>query len=207
MLDFPPVFFFGWWGGVGGVGGCVGHEPPAERPESIAYPAAQHLYRGHPPALRPSHGWVFTGKRLPVGCHPAGASPAAVGGDRRSPGSRTSPTNALGRVMCPRGGASRSTKRSTHARPGMHMQQCSAVPLIRWFHKHLSVCTGCTDVCHVTLLSGRVFFFWLTPEVQRVLKTWQSGRLQHMIQWIPATRGTWQRPRVHMRILEGSLMR
>ena len=52
--------------------------------------------------------------------------------------------------------ASRSTKRSTHARPGMHMQQCSAVPLIRWFHKHLSVCTGCTDVCHVTLLSGRV---------------------------------------------------
>ena len=54
------------------------------------------------------------------------------------------------------GGASRSTKRSTHARPGKHMQQCSAVPLIRWFHKHLSVCTGCTDVCHVTLLSGRV---------------------------------------------------
>ena len=36
---------------------------------------------------------------------------------------------------------------------------------------------------------------------------WQSGRLQHMIQWIPATRGTWQRPRVHMRIREGSLMR
>ena len=36
---------------------------------------------------------------------------------------------------------------------------------------------------------------------------WQSGRLQHMIQWIPATRGTWQRPRVHMRIPEGSLMR
>ena len=30
----------------------------------------------------------------------------------------------------PRGAASRSTKRSTHARPGMHMQQCSAVPLI-----------------------------------------------------------------------------
>jgi len=28
---------------------------------------------------------------------------------------------------------------------------------------------------------------------------WESGRLQHMIQWIPATRGTWQRPRVHMR--------
>ena len=52
--------------------------------------------------------------------------------------------------------ASRSTKRSTHARPGMHMQQCSAVPLIRWFHVHLSVCTGCTDVCHVTLLSSRV---------------------------------------------------
>ena len=25
---------------------------------------------------------------------------------------------------------------------------------------------------------------------------WESGRLQHMIQWIPATRGTWQRPRV-----------
>ena len=55
-----------------------------------------------------------------------------------------------------KGAASRLTKRSTHARPGMHMQQCSAVPLIRWFHKHLSVCTGCTDVCHVTLLSGRV---------------------------------------------------
>ena len=36
---------------------------------------------------------------------------------------------------------------------------------------------------------------------------WESGRLQHMIQWIPAKRGTWQRPRVHMRITEGSLMR
>ena len=34
---------------------------------------------------------------------------------------------------------------------------------------------------------------------------WQSGRLRHMIQWIPATRGTWQRPRVHMRIPQGSL--
>ena len=49
------------------------------------------------------------------------------------------------------GAASRSTKSSTHARPGMHMQQCSAVPLIRWFHEHFSVCTGCTDVCLVTL--------------------------------------------------------
>jgi hypothetical protein len=39
------------------------------------------------------------------------------------------------------GAASRSTKRSTHARPGMHMQRCSAVPLIRWFHEHFSVCT------------------------------------------------------------------
>ena len=47
--------------------------------------------------------------------------------------------------------ASRSTKRSTHARPGMHMQQCSAVPLIRWVHEHVSVCTGCTYVCLVTL--------------------------------------------------------
>ena len=36
---------------------------------------------------------------------------------------------------------------------------------------------------------------------------WESGSLQHMIQWIPAKRGTWQRPRVHMRITEGSLMR
>ena len=35
---------------------------------------------------------------------------------------------------------------------------------------------------------------------------WESGRLQHMIQCIPATRGTWQRSRVHMRIPEGSLM-
>ena len=61
-----------------------------------------------------------------------------------------------GRAGAATGAASRSTKRSTHARPGMHLQQCSAVPLIRWFHKHLSVCTGCTDVCHVTLLSGRV---------------------------------------------------
>ena len=61
-----------------------------------------------------------------------------------------------GRQVAGRGAASRSTKRSTHARPGMHVQQCSAVPLIRWFRKHLSVCTGCTDVCHVTLLSGRV---------------------------------------------------
>ena len=60
------------------------------------------------------------------------------------------------RPVPPQWAASRSTKRSTHARPGMHMQQCSAVPLIRWFHKHLSVCTGCTDMCHVTLLSGRV---------------------------------------------------
>ena len=36
---------------------------------------------------------------------------------------------------------------------------------------------------------------------------WESGRLRHMIQWIPATRGTWQRHRVHMRISKGSLMR
>ena len=36
---------------------------------------------------------------------------------------------------------------------------------------------------------------------------WKSGRLQHMIQWIPAKRGTCHRPRVHMRIPEGSLMR
>ena len=36
---------------------------------------------------------------------------------------------------------------------------------------------------------------------------WESGRLQHMIQWIPAKRGTWQRPKVHMRITEGSLLR
>ena len=35
---------------------------------------------------------------------------------------------------------------------------------------------------------------------------WESGRLQHMIQWIPAKRGTWQRPRVHMRIPQGSLI-
>ena len=30
-------------------------------------------------------------------------------------------------------------------------KQCSAVPLIRWFHEHFCVCTGCTDVCLVTL--------------------------------------------------------
>ena len=36
---------------------------------------------------------------------------------------------------------------------------------------------------------------------------WESGRLQHMIQWIPAKRGTWQRPKIHMRLPEGSLMR
>ena len=56
---------------------------------------------------------------------------------------------------------------------------------------------------------GRWFFlFSLTPEVQRVLKSvlGKSGGLQHMIQWIPATRGTWQRPRVHMCIPQGYLM-
>ena len=54
------------------------------------------------------------------------------------------------------------------------------------------------------------FFFFLTDS--RSSKStqdcaWESGRLQHMIQWIPAKRGTWQRPRVHMRITEGSLLR
>ena len=65
-------------------------------------------------------------------------------------------SNPSGGPLLGAGAASRSTKRSTHARPGMHMQQCSAVPLIRWFHEHFSVCTGCTDVCLVTLFSGRV---------------------------------------------------
>ena len=55
-----------------------------------------------------------------------------------------------------------------------------------------------------------LFFFFLTDS--RSSKStqdcaWESGRLQHMIQWIPAKRGTWQRPRVHMRITEGSLLR
>ena len=54
------------------------------------------------------------------------------------------------------------------------------------------------------------FFFFLTDS--RSSKStqdcaWKSGRLQHMIQWIPPKRGTWQGPRVHMRIPEGSLMR
>ena len=53
-------------------------------------------------------------------------------------------------------------------------------------------------------------FFFLTDS--RSSKSTQdcaceSGCLQHMIQWIPAKRGTWQRPRVHMRITKGSLLR
>ena len=61
------------------------------------------------------------------------------------------------------------------------------------------------ESCH-----GSFFFFFLTDS--RSSKStqdcaWESGRLQHMIQWIPAKRGTWQRPRVHMRIIEGSLLR
>ena len=65
-------------------------------------------------------------------------SPGGGGGDGRQ-------------VTVSPGAASRSTKRSTHARPGMHMQQCSAVPLIRWFREHFSICTGCTYVCLVIL--------------------------------------------------------
>ena len=62
-------------------------------------------------------------------------------------------------------------------------------------------CTACTFL---------FFFFFLTDS--RSSKStqdcaWESGRLQHMIQWIPAKRGTWQRPRVHMRLTEGSLLR
>ena len=37
--------------------------------------------------------------------------------------------------------ACRSTKHSTHARPGMHMQQCSAVPL--WHMWHMARSNGC----------------------------------------------------------------
>ena len=59
----------------------------------------------------------------------------------------------------------------------------------------------CPPRCGVQMLNANPYFFFLTDS--RSSKStqdcaWESGRLQHMIQWIPATRGTWQRPRVHM---------
>ena len=65
-------------------------------------------------------------------------------------------------------------------------------------------------------------FFWLTPEVRRVLKIifgrnsflrnsffvlgkWAS--LQHMISWILAMRGARHRPIPHEHVQEGSLVR
>ena len=60
-----------------------------------------------------------------------------------------------------------------------------------------------------TLLTGALtqaasfwFFFFTNSRSSKSTQdcAWKSGRLQYMIQWIPAKRGTWQRPRVHMRI-------
>ena len=70
-------------------------------------------------------------------------------------------------------------------------------------------CDGGAFWQHNTHTSASSFFFLADSRSSKSTQdcAWQSGRLQHMIQWIPATRGTWQRPRVHMRIPEGSLMR
>ena len=60
--------------------------------------------------------------------------------------------------------ACRSTKRSTHARPGMHMQQCSAVPLMIHRLQRPDVCTDCRNFC------------LLFPSLSRLLSAKTSSR-------------------------------
>ena len=155
LIDSPPPPSLG-----GTLTGHSGGVPPAPPPQftRTAAPPARPCGRGGAragPVLR-APGSPSTSKAPPPRAEGPGvgsATRAQLSTDQQAVWRLPEPCG-LGQKG--RGAASRSTKRSTHARPGMHMQQCSAVPLIRWFRKHLSVCTGCTDVCHVTLLSGRV---------------------------------------------------
>ena len=58
---------------------------------------------------------------------------------------------------------------------------------------------------HCKRISRTPPFFFTGSQSSK--STQDCACLQHVIRWIPAKRGTWQRPRVHMRIPEGSLMR